>query len=109
VNVLGYKDGALGAMNGMRPDGRLDRTCMQSAEIWTGTTFAVAAAMIQAGLIEEGFKTAEGIFNLVYQQFGLWFQTPEGFSHENVARATSYMRPLGIWAIQDAWEKRYRS
>lgn len=109
VNVLGYKDGSLGAMNGMRPDGRLDRTCLQSAEIWTGTTFALAAAMIQAGLIGEGFKTAEGIFNMVYQQFGLWFQTPEGFSHENVARATSYMRPLGIWAIQDAWEKRYRS
>lgn len=108
ANVLGYKDGSLGAMNGMRPDGRLDLTCMQSAEIWTGTTFAVAAAMIQAGLVEEGFKTAEGIFNLVYRQFGLWFQTPEGFSHEKVARATSYMRPLCIWAIQDAWEKRYR-
>lgn len=108
VNVMGYKAGSLGAMNGMRPDGTLDRTCLQSTEIWTGTTFAVAAAMIQAGLADEGFKTAEGIYNMLYQRFGLWFNTPEALSYEDAARATSYMRPLCIWAIQDAWEKRYK-
>lgn len=106
--VMGYREGNLGAMNGMRPDGRLDHTCMQSAEIWTGTTFALAAGMIQAGLIDEAFKTAWGIYNMIYQRFGLWFQTPEALSHENTTRAITYMRPLSIWAIQDAWEKRYR-
>jgi non-lysosomal glucosylceramidase len=102
LNVMGYEDGRLGAMNGMRPDGQLDKTCMQSMEIWTGTTFALAAAMLQAGLKEEAFKTAEGIFNMVYEDYGLWFQTPEALSAHESVRAISYMRPLAIWAIQ--WE-----
>lgn len=101
-NVMGYENGRLGAMNGMRPDRSLDRTGMQSMEIWTGTTFAVAAAMLQAGMKEEAFKTAKGIFNMVYEDYGLWFQTPEALSAEESARAISYMRPLAIWAIQ--WE-----
>ncbi|HEY9121847.1 MAG TPA: non-lysosomal glucosylceramidase [Brevefilum sp.] len=102
LNVMGYEDGRLGAMNGMRPDGELDKTCMQSMEIWTGTTFALAAAMLQAGLNEEAFKTAEGIYNMVYEDYGLWFQTPEALSAHESVRAISYMRPLAIWAIQ--WE-----
>jgi len=99
-NVMGFEDGRLGAMNGMRPDGSLDKTGMQSMEIWTGTTFAVAAAMLQSGLQEEAFKTAEGIFHMVYEDYGLWFQTPEALSAEESVRAISYMRPLAIWAIQ---------
>jgi non-lysosomal glucosylceramidase len=99
---MGYEDGRLGAMNGMRPDGQLDKTCMQSMEIWTGTTFALAAAMLQADFREEAFKTAEGIFNMVYEDYGLWFQTPEALSAHESVRAISYMRPLATWAIQ--WE-----
>lgn len=37
-NVKGYKHGSLGAINGMRPDGTPDHTCMQSLEVWTGTS-----------------------------------------------------------------------
>ncbi len=47
MNVKGFKDGKLGAINGIRPDGTLDHSCMQSLEVWTGTTFAAAAAMLQ--------------------------------------------------------------
>jgi non-lysosomal glucosylceramidase len=101
-NVMGYEEGRLGAMNGMRPDGSLDKTGMQSHEIWTGTTFAITAAMLQAGMEEAAFQTAKGIFNLVYEDYGLWFQTPEAFNDEETARAISYMRPLAVWAIQ--WE-----
>ena len=101
-NVMGFEDGRLGAMNGMRPDGGLDKTGLQSMEIWTGTTFAVAAAMLQAGLKDEAFTTARGIYNMVYEDYGLWFQTPEAFSAYESVRAISYMRPLAIWAIQ--WE-----
>ncbi len=101
-NVMGYEDGRLGAMNGMRPDGGLDKTGLQSMEIWTGTTFAVAAAMLQAGLKEEAFQTAKGIYNMVYEDYGLWFQTPEALSADESVRAIAYMRPLAIWAIQ--WE-----
>jgi non-lysosomal glucosylceramidase len=101
-NVMGFKNGRLGATNGMRPDGSLDRTALQSMEIWTGTTFALAAATLQAGLRAEAFQTAKGIYNMVYEDYGLWFQTPEALSALESVRAISYMRPLAIWAIQ--WE-----
>jgi len=105
-NILGFEKGRLGAVNGMRPDGGLDKTGMQSMEIWIGTTFAVAAAMLQAGMKEEAFETAKGIFNMIYEDYGLWFQTPEALSVDESARAISYMRPLAIWAIQMELEKK---
>ncbi|OMO93054.1 Glucosylceramidase [Corchorus capsularis] len=61
-NVMKVKGGRMGAVNGMHPDGKVDETCMQSREIWTGVTYAVAANMILAGMEEEAFTTAEGIF-----------------------------------------------
>eukprot|EP00897_Mesotaenium_endlicherianum_P001003 jgi/Mesen1/10903/ME000095S10241 len=38
--------GRMGAVNGMHLSGKVDDTCMQSREVWTGVTYAVAAAMI---------------------------------------------------------------
>ena len=61
-NVMKIKGGRMGAVNGMHPNGKVDETCMQSREIWTGVTYGVAATMILAGMEEEAFKTAEGIF-----------------------------------------------
>jgi len=80
LNVMGWRGGGTpaggrgepgerGALNGVRPDGRPDRTCMQSAEVWTGTTFSLAAAMLQEGMTEEAFATARGIYLSVYRDF----------------------------------------
>jgi len=101
-NVMGVKDGRMGAINGMRPDGQLNKTALQSQEIWTGTTFTLAAAMLQASLDEEAFKTIRGIYQVIYEDYGLWFQTPEAISAQGNVRAIGYMRPLAIWAVQ--WE-----
>lgn len=61
-NVMKVKGGRTGAVNGMHPNGKVDETCMQSREIWTGVTYGVASTMILAGMEEEAFTTAEGIF-----------------------------------------------
>ena len=53
-----------------RPDGRVDTTSMQSSEVWTGTTYAVAAEMIQLGMLEEAFVTAKGIYSTGYEEIG---------------------------------------
>ena len=55
-NVLSFGDGKLkGAVNGMRPGSRsagavekptVDNSCLQSREVWTGTTYALAAGML---------------------------------------------------------------
>nr|GEW55815.1 beta-glucosidase, GBA2 type family protein [Tanacetum cinerariifolium] len=41
--------------------GKVDETCMQSREVWTGVTYGVAATMIHAGMEDEAFTTAEEI------------------------------------------------
>lgn len=61
-NVMKVKGGRMGAVNGMHPNGKVDESCMQSREIWSGVTYGVAATMILAGMEEEAFTTAEGIF-----------------------------------------------
>ncbi|KAM0901697.1 hypothetical protein ACQ4PT_019812 [Festuca glaucescens] len=101
-NVMKFKDGKRGAMNGMWPDGTLDMTSMQSREIWPGVTYALAATMIQEGLVEEGFKTAEGVYHAAWSPEGLGyaFQTPESWNNDDGYRSLCYMRPLAIWSIQ---------
>jgi non-lysosomal glucosylceramidase len=89
----------------MRPDGKPDKSGMQSAEVWSGTTYAVAAAMLHAGLNEQAFKTAEGVYRTTYETKGYWFQTPEAWDIEGNYRSHAYMRPLAIWAMQWAIER----
>ena len=40
------KFGKGGAVNGMRPNGKVDMTSMQSEEMWVGTTSCLASLMI---------------------------------------------------------------
>ena len=100
-NVLGFGGGDMGAVNGIRPDGSIDESTEQSAESWTGTSYALAAFMIGRGLSEEGWRTAHGTFAVTYGQ-GLWFRTPEAYLEDGQYRAAMYLRPLAIWAIEHA-------
>ncbi|CAI0378394.1 unnamed protein product [Linum tenue] len=101
-NVMKVKDGKRGAVNGMLPDGKVDMSTMQSREIWSGVTYAVAATMIQEGMVDMGFQTASGIYETSWSERGLGygFQTPEGWNTDDQYRSLCYMRPLAIWAMQ---------
>jgi non-lysosomal glucosylceramidase len=105
TNVRQFEDGEMGAVNGMRPDGRVDTTSLQAQEAWTGTTYAVAAAMLQLGMRDEAFEVAEGITRQNYGPLGTWFMTPEAWTANRRYRSLAAMRPLAIWAIQWAWER----
>ncbi|GMH54079.1 hypothetical protein TrRE_jg11970 [Triparma retinervis] len=66
--------GRNGAVNGMKLDGTVDDSCLQSKEVWTGTTYAVASAMLHQAKVEgvkeedrkwlreAAFDTAKGIW-----------------------------------------------
>jgi non-lysosomal glucosylceramidase len=108
LNVLDFGDGLLGAVNGMRPDGSVDRSSEQSQEVWVGTSYALAAFMIGRGLTEEGWSTAEGVARVVWER-GLWFRTPEAYDRAGNFRASLYLRPLAIWAIEEAIERAART
>jgi non-lysosomal glucosylceramidase len=101
MNVLGYQGGRMGAVNGMRPDGTVDGSSEQSAEVWVGTTYALAAFMIGRGLAEQGWETARGVAAVTYER-GLWYRTPEAYDADGNFRAAIYLRPLAIWAIEEA-------
>lgn len=101
-NVMRVKGGAIGAVNGMRPDGTVDASSTQSKEVWPGVTYAVAAAMVHEGMTEAAFRTAKGAHDAAWGNdgFGYAFQTPEAWTEDGGYRSLHYMRPLGIWAMQ---------
>ena len=103
-NVQKFKQGQMGAVNGMRPNGQVDRSTMQSQEVWSGTTYAIAATMLLEGMRTEAFQTAFGIYKVTYEDKGYWFQTPEAWVENGNYRSNTYMRPLSIWAMQWALE-----
>ena len=106
-NVCGFVAGRMGPVNGMRPDGTVDRSSEQSAEVWVGTAYALAAFMIGRGLVAEGWETARGVVATTYER-GLWFRTPEAYDADGNFRATIYLRPLAIWAIEEALRRSRR-
>jgi non-lysosomal glucosylceramidase len=106
LNVMQFGGGALGAVNGMRPDGRVDDTDMQAEEVWSGVTYALAAMMLQEGLDREAWQTAWGAYNVTYVTGGFWFRTPEAWTADQSFRGSMYMRPQSIWAIEHALRQR---
>jgi non-lysosomal glucosylceramidase len=65
-------------------------------------TYALAAFMLHNGLMDEAFTTANGIYDVTYRTGGLWFRTPEAWTSRREYRASMYMRPQAIWAMQHA-------
>ncbi|MBN1681615.1 MAG: glucosylceramidase [Anaerolineae bacterium] len=104
-NVLQFHDGQMGAVNGMESDGKAVNT-QQGSEVWGGTTNMLAAHMILRGLDDIGWGTVYGFYKYVYETGGLWFRTPEAWDGKGGFRASMYMRPLSIWAIETALAQR---
>lgn len=100
TNVMKFHNGELGAVNGIAPDGTLVTSNEQVQEVWTGTTFGVAALMLSDGLKEEGYHTAWGVYHTNYETEGYWFRTPEAWDITGHYRASMYMRPAAIWAME---------
>lgn len=104
-NVRRFQDGLMGAVNGIEPDGSPVRS-EQAEEVWTGTTYMLAAHMLFRGLDSAAWATAYGIYRHTYETGGLWFRTPEAWDAAGNYRAGMYMRPLAVWAIETALARR---
>jgi non-lysosomal glucosylceramidase len=99
-NVMKFSGGEMGAVNGMGPDGSLIKSNEQVQEVWTGTTFGLAALMLSDGLKDEAYRTAWGVYHTTYETEGYWFRTPEAWEIDGHYRASMYMRPAAIWALE---------
>ena len=99
-NVMKFSNGDMGALNGMSADGRILTDNEQIQEVWVGTTFGLCAEMLAEGLQQEAFTTAKGVYDVVYERNGYWFRTPEAWGTDGMYRASMYMRPGAIWAME---------
>ena len=101
ANVLGFQKGEMGAVNGVQADGAPYTDSNQAKEVWTGVTYALAAFMLHREMDEAAWRTAWGVYRMTYER-GLWFRTPEAWDKEGNFRASMYMRPGAIWAMEYA-------
>jgi non-lysosomal glucosylceramidase len=101
-NVMKFSNGEMGAVSGMAADGTVIHKDgnQQVGEVWTGATFSVAALMLSDGMKTEAYRTAWGVYHVVYETKGYWFRTPEAYDITGNFRASMYMRPAGIWAME---------
>jgi len=99
-NVMKFGKGEMGAANGMSADGSVIRGNEQAQEVWVGTSFGLAALLLSEGLKDEAYHTAWGIHHVVYESKGYWFRTPEAWDDTGNFRASMYMRPAAVWAME---------
>jgi non-lysosomal glucosylceramidase len=91
----------MGAVNGAHPAGGADLSSPHSLEVWPGVTYALAALLLERDRVKDAWRVAEGAVRTTYER-GLWFRTPEAWDANGDFRATMYLRPLSIWAIEHA-------
>ena len=49
---------------------------------------------------DEAYRTAWGVYHTTYETEGYWFRTPEAWDRTGHYRASMYMRPAAIWAME---------
>ncbi|MFH0772241.1 MAG: non-lysosomal glucosylceramidase [Candidatus Omnitrophota bacterium] len=96
--------GDCGALNGSNEDGTrigLDH----SDEVWTGSSYFLAATMYHLGLKEEALKTAYGVYYVTYENedTAYWFNTPEAWREGGLKprprNPEQYQRPRAVWEL----------
>jgi non-lysosomal glucosylceramidase len=99
-NVMKFGGGEMGAANGMAADGSILRDNEQAPEVWVGTSFGFAALLLSEGMRDEAYRTAWGLYHVIYESKGYWFRTPEAWDVNGNFRASMYMRPAAMWAME---------
>ncbi|HEY1805788.1 MAG TPA: non-lysosomal glucosylceramidase [Terracidiphilus sp.] len=98
-NVMKFGDGQMGAANGMSAKGEI-LTNAEAKEVWVGTTEGYAGLLMSDGMKDEAWKTAWGLYHVIYEREGYWYRTPEAWDITGNFRAGMYMRPMAIWALE---------
>jgi non-lysosomal glucosylceramidase len=98
-NVLRFGSGDMGAVNGMAEGGTIS-TNEEGKEVWGGINFGYASLLKSEGMSDEAYRTVHGLYHVIYESKGYWFRTPEAWDVSGNFRASMYMRPTGIWAME---------
>ena len=84
----------------MSADGTIITSSEQVHEVLTGTPHGLALLMLAGGMVEEAYQTARGVHEVAWKDRSYWFRTPEAWDEEVGFRASMYMRPAAIWAME---------
>ena len=106
----GDGEGDVGIINGMNSDGSEITYGQQPREVWTGTSYFVAAMMYHWGTLtndirlkERALKAAHGAYFQTWmnENTAYFFDTPEAWYADNPSqfRAQQYQRPRAIWEL----------
>jgi len=68
--------------------------------VWVGTSFGFSALLLSEGMRDEAYRTAHGLYHVIYESKGYWFLTPEAWDVTGNFRASMYMRPAAVWAME---------
>jgi non-lysosomal glucosylceramidase len=101
--------GDMGAVNGRNADGS-PLPSGQPNEVWTGSSYFVAASMYHWGkelgdetLMQRALQTAYGVYyqTWVNERTAYLFNTPEAWHYADPAqyRAEQYQRPRAVWEL----------
>ncbi len=104
-NFKKFDKGTHGITNVMTSGGRPDTSSWQAQECWVGTSWCVAAGMLQQGMTEQAEEIGRSLCNTIWDEGQLWFRTPEAW-HKGVKwiRAEYYMRATAVWALKHAYD-----
>jgi non-lysosomal glucosylceramidase len=103
-NFKKFDGGANGIVNVVLPSGEIETTG-QSAECWVGTSWGVAAGMLQQGMTAQADEIGQSLFNAVWDRGELWFRTPEAWQTGiSGVRSPYYMRATTVWAVKHAYD-----
>ena len=92
-SVTTWRHYGTGAVNGaFYPDGEPDESNLQSQEVWTGISYALASHLMLCNMTEEAWDTAWGVARVTYEG-GFSFRTPEAWDAMGNFRAAMYLRP----------------
>ncbi len=104
-NFKKFDNGAHGIVNVMKPDGKTDTSSGQTQECWVGTSWCVAAGMIQQGMTKQAGEIGQSLYNTIWDGSQLWFRTPEAwYRGADYFRAQYYMRATAVWALKHAYD-----
>jgi non-lysosomal glucosylceramidase len=98
--VMKFAKGEMGAVSGFAADGTIIASNEQAKEVWSGTTVGLAGFLLGEGMKDEAFRTAWDIDHVTYESKGYWFRTPEAWDSTGNYRASMYLRPAAIWAME---------
>ena len=97
--------GDIGAINGLMENGDYFQYVQQPVEVWSGSTYLLAAQMYHAGLKREAMQSAYGAYQFCYERptASFWFNTPEGWKTDGTyvrpRNPEAYQRVRAVWEL----------